>query len=194
MTTVAPQPEVLTERFTVRDYVRLPEGFPAELIEGGFVRELAPSYWHQGLTARIVIALQQVVDPGRVIFAPADVILDDWNVLQPDVLVRAPGDVVTGPDAVSTIPVLVVEVTSPQTARRDRERKTAIYLRSGVGEVWIVDPDAGTVEVHSRGGVARFRGGEEAASRVVDGFRLSWDGLVRLLGPAPQGPPPVPPA
>ena len=167
----------LTEPFTQRDYLQLPEGFPAELIEGEFVKEPSPTYWHQGLILRLVAPLLRSVDLDRVILAPADVFIDDWNVLQPDVLVRAPEDAVRGPAARSAIPVLVVEVLSPSTAHRDRERKTGIYLRAGVGEVWIVDPDAGAVEVHTSSGVRVFRGGEVAESRVVEGFRLSWSAL-----------------
>jgi Uma2 family endonuclease len=43
-------------------------------------------------------------------------------------------------------PALVIEVSSPLTIRRDRHRKRPEYLRHGVGEVWLVDPDATEVE------------------------------------------------
>ena len=168
---------VLTEKFTQRDYMQLPEGFPAELIDGAFVREPAPTYWHQDVVVEIATRLRALLGRGRVAVSPIDVLLDDWNVFQPDVLVRRPEDAVIGPSAESTIPVLVVEVLARTTARRDRERKTAVYLRAGVGEVWLADPDEGAVEVHTSAEVRRFRGGETAQSRVVEGFRLSWDEL-----------------
>ena len=169
----------LTEKFTRRDYMRLPEGFPAELIEGDFVKEPPPTPWHQGLVVAIAMRLVAVVGRSRVLVAPTDVSVDDWNVLQPDVLVRAPGDAVTGPSARPSLPVLVVEVISPSTARRDRERKTAIYLRAGVEEVWLVDPDRGTVEVHTRARAELRRGDEAAESRAVPGVRFSWNDLSR---------------
>ena len=75
------------------------------------------------------------------------------------------------------VPVLAVEVLSPSTAARDREAKTAIYLRAGVLEVWLVDPDSGSVEVHSPTGVARFDGARRAASVAVPGFTLAWSDL-----------------
>jgi Uma2 family endonuclease len=75
------------------------------------------------------------------------------------------------------IPLLVVEVLSPSTVRRDRDRKTGIYLRAGVREVWLVDPDAGTVEVHTEGGVERQAGESRASSVVLPGFTLAWSDL-----------------
>jgi Uma2 family endonuclease len=44
-------------------------------------------------------------------------------------------------------PDWICEVVSPSTAMIDRTRKLAIYAREGVGHSWLVDPDAGTLEV-----------------------------------------------
>ncbi len=93
-------------------------------------------------------------------------------------LVYAAEDAVVGPDAPrDAIPILAVEVLSPSTAARDREQKTAIYLRAGVREVWLVDPDSHAIEVHTAAGVRRLAPAEFAESAVVPGFRLSWDEL-----------------
>jgi Uma2 family endonuclease len=44
-------------------------------------------------------------------------------------------------------PDWICEVLSPSTVQIDRARKLAIYARKGVGHAWLVDPDAGTLEV-----------------------------------------------
>ncbi len=44
-------------------------------------------------------------------------------------------------------PDLVVEITSPSTAGRDRTIKLEPYERQGVPEYWIVDPNEGVVDV-----------------------------------------------
>ena len=43
--------------------------------------------------------------------------------------------------------LLVIEILSPSTARADRFTKRRLYQESGVPACWIVDPDAGCVEV-----------------------------------------------
>jgi Uma2 family endonuclease len=78
--------------------------------------------------------------------APADVILSDDTILQPDVLYVAKdrrgiiGDRVNGP------PDLVVEVLSAGAERRDRVQKLDLYAQYGVPEFWIVDPRAQNIE------------------------------------------------
>jgi Uma2 family endonuclease len=168
---------ILTEKFTRRDYLALPEGFPAELIEGEFVREPAPTRWHQRLVGTLSLRLVEVAGLDRVLPAPTDVYVDDWTVLQPDVLVTHPGDAVREGTEPGAIPLLVVEVLSPSTLLRDRDRKTGIYLRAGVAEVWLVDPDAKTIEVHSAQGVSRVARAERAASAALPGFTLAWTDL-----------------
>jgi Uma2 family endonuclease len=168
-------------RFNRDDYRRLPESYPVQLIEGDFVKEPAPTGWHQRVVVEFLVRLRAVAGPDRVLCSPVDVDVDFWNVLQPDVLAYAEGERVTPDGPEGRIPILAAEVLSPSTARRDRERKVGIYLRAGVEEVWLVDPDAGTIEIHARdvsGGtaatVARFGPDETAASRAVPGFRTSW--------------------
>jgi Uma2 family endonuclease len=175
---------VRTEKFTQRDYMQLPEGFPAELIDGDFVREPAPTRWHQHVVLEIAKRLDAAVGSGRVVVSPVDVFVDDWNVLQPDVLVSRPEDATAGSPP-GAVPMLAVEVLSPSTACRDRDAKTALYLRAGVHEVWLVDPDAGTVEVHigavggegGGAGVRRFAAADRAHSSAVPGFSLAWRDL-----------------
>jgi Uma2 family endonuclease len=169
--------DIRTEKFTRRDYMRLPEGFPAELIEGDFIREPAPTWGHQRLISRIHARLVAVAGTDRVLPAPADVSIDEWNVLQPDVLVTPPDAPVQPGQESGGVPLLVVEVLSPSTAGRDRDWKTRIYLRAGVAEVWLVDPDARMVEVHTLGSVERVADASRATSAALPGFTLAWSDL-----------------
>ena len=45
-------------------------------------------------------------------------------------------------------PDWVCEILSPSTARIDRAMKMPIYAREGVPHLWLVDPDARTLEVY----------------------------------------------
>ena len=47
--------------FTRDDYMKLPEGFPAQLIDGELVREPAPTYNHQRTVGRLYLVLCRLV-------------------------------------------------------------------------------------------------------------------------------------
>ena len=163
-----------TRRYTQADYLELPEGYPAELIDGMLVKEPSPSYWHQRIVGEIHLRLRLLLGPDRVVLSPIDVFVDEQNVLQPDLLVLSERDKGRpGMERVS-LPILVIEVLSPSTADRDRKEKARIYLRAGVAEVWLVDPETETIEVRTRGGSVTCGAAEKAESRVVSGFRLSY--------------------
>src|SRR5262245_18911553 len=107
-------------RFTRADYNRLPEGFPAQLIDGDLVRDPSPTYGHQWLVGWIFAALRVLVGE-RAIVSPIDVELDDYNVYQPDVVVTP-----RIPDLDKHnvgIPTIALEILSSSTMRNDRNRK-----------------------------------------------------------------------
>jgi Uma2 family endonuclease len=161
----------LETKFTQADYMRLPEGFPVELIDGELVKEPAPTYGHQRIASYVHVELYRLVGRGRVVESPIDLFIDEHNVLQPDVLVV---EKPLGPKAKrARLPLLVVEVLSPSTAFRDRRQKRRIYLEAGVAEVWILDPETETIEVHARGSVREAGMGETVDSDAVPGFSLA---------------------
>ena len=156
--------------FTIADYELLPEGYPAQLIEGCLIREPAPTYGHGRIASEIHAQLVRLLDPSLVLSSPADVAIDEHNVFQPDVLVlreRPPEEA-----QYVGVPLLAMEILSPSTARRDRTVKKTRLLGLGVAEVWIIDPVSRTVEVHEPQGVRVHRREEEARSRTIEGFSL----------------------
>lgn len=52
------------------------------------------------------------------------------------------------PGILTVQPDLAIEVLSPSDRRRDVPDKVSEYLRGGIVEVWVVDPDKRTLEVH----------------------------------------------
>ena len=156
--------------YTRADYERLPEGFPAQLVNGWLLKDAGPTYGHQGAAGRLYRRLCEIVGEGRAFIAPIDVPIDDLNVYQPDVIVHR--EKVSWAKRHAAIPLLAIEVLSPTTARRDRARKTPRLLKAGVEEVWLVDPEAGTVEVVDRDGRRVSSGDEPIASRAVPGFEV----------------------
>src|SRR5947209_3684861 len=82
----AEKPKKLT---TAKDYERLPEGAPYQLIAGELVMSPAPILFHQRVGGRLFRSLSDFVeanDLGEVIISPMDVHLTVVDVYQPDLL------------------------------------------------------------------------------------------------------------
>lgn len=137
-------------RKTVADYMKLPEGARAELIEGEIFMSPSPRERHQAAVLNLLVALRRFLDEkrcGRIYAAPLDVHLPSGDIVQPDVLVVLPENQGIIQDWIRGVPDLLVEVISPESPERDRIVKRHLYEANGVREYWIVDPAAKTVEV-----------------------------------------------
>ena len=138
---------------TYADYVALPDdGRRYEILDGALAVTPAPGRRHQ----RAVGALFRVLDGhvrghelGEVYVSPFDVILDDTSIVQPDIVyVAATRLGIVAERGVEGAPSLAVEVTSPSTRQHDRNTKLGLYARHGVPHVWIVDPEARSIDAY----------------------------------------------
>lgn len=147
-------PQQRTLGWTLEEVHRLPDdGNTYELVHAELFVTPAPSYAHQS----IVDALRRLLDPyveaenlGRV-HTPRSVIRIDGSETEPDLMVRPipktmPDDWETAP-----LPMLVVEVLSGTTRRRDQVAKREFYVEIGVPEYWIVDGDRRAIRVVRQG-------------------------------------------
>ena len=139
------------ERMTYDDYAALPDdGLRRQVIDGEVFATPAPSIRHQKLVRDIVVAIEVYVrghGGGQVFLSPCDVVLSEYDVVQPDVIFVADDriEVVTTAN-IRGVPTLVVEVVTD--SRMDRVRKRDLYARAGVPTYWIVDPEADRIEVY----------------------------------------------
>lgn len=79
--------------------------------------------------------------------SPVDVHLGPNNVVQPDVIVlRKRNASIIGKKKLTGVPDLLIEVLSPSNQPYDRRTKRDLYERAGVRELWLVDPEARTIE------------------------------------------------
>ena len=156
--------------FTRALYDRLPEGFPAQLVDGALLHDPAPMRGHQALVGALFLAVAPLVGLQRAFVSPVDVPLDDLNVLQPDLAVWDAPPPLDHREA--EIPCAVFEVLSPSNRLLDRKVKAGKYLAAGVREVWLVDPEDETVEIRSREHRRVHRGSDEARSAAIEGFAV----------------------
>ena len=121
------------------------------------------------------------------LFAPLDIVLTDFDVVQPDLLffTAERAHLIHPKQVTRAAPDLAVEILSPGTARNDRGRKRELLARHAEREFWLIDPDAPRIEVFSlRCGalVPTFKaeGVEEVASPLLPELTLRPADLVAV--------------
>ena len=144
---------VQTEPMTVEDYRMMPETGPRyQLIEGELYMAPAPNRYHQDISLNIVFMLRSYLERhpvGKLYEAPFDVYFDQTNAHQPDVLFIAKSNYAILTDAgAAGAPDFIVEILSPKTAFLDKKSKRKVFARSGVKELWFVDPDTKMIHVY----------------------------------------------
>jgi Uma2 family endonuclease len=95
-----------------------------EIIDGELFVTPAPSLWHQELSASFFLAIRPYLEAhgiGNIVYAPADVVLADDTVVEPDLFVFPPikGKLPARWEGAAGL-LLAIEVLSPGTARVDR--------------------------------------------------------------------------
>ena len=160
---------VALSSWTVEMVRALPDdGNRYEVVGGELLVTPAPSLPHQRAAFQLARLLANHVDSsasGEVVIAPADVAFDSRNLVEPDVFVLPliDGRVARSIEDAGGL-LLVVEVLSPTTARRDRTLKRALYQRQGIPEYWIVDTERRLIE--------RWRPGDEAPALLA--LSIEW--------------------
>jgi Uma2 family endonuclease len=138
-------------RFSYQDYQLLLEDKRYEILDGDLCMVSSPNTKHQRVSKKLLVVLARQVEErnlGEIFIAPYDVILSCDNIVQPDIFFIAGGRVgLVGEHNLQGTPDLVIEILSAASRRKDLEIKKKIYARFGVGEYWIVNPDAETIEV-----------------------------------------------
>jgi len=136
--------------WTLPELHSLPDdGNKYELIHGELLVTPPPAGEHEEILARLSEQLGRLVTAcklGRV-YHPRAVVQFKGSEVEPDLMVRKPHPRPQDGWEAAPIPMLVVEVISPSTRRRDREQKKQFYLETGVAEYWIVDPEARAITV-----------------------------------------------
>ena len=84
--------------------------------------------------------------PCRVYLAPLDIVMGrnarDRNLVQPDLAIICDLARFSRQGQYLGAPALIAEVVSPGSRSHDLVRKMDLYLRSGVSEYWVVDPES----------------------------------------------------
>ncbi len=192
MATVEDEPllhpfESCSRLFTVEDLEQLPTDLPSgpidfELDDGRLVFIMVPpGNIHGAAQSNIVTQLKVQGEKRGFGKARTEVGVVLWRnpdrVVTPDVLFVAKKSLpieTSREGYLETIPELVVEIRSKNDSSKYMERKVRHYLKAGVEIVWVVDPTARTVAVHtSQADPAIFHESDSLTlSGLIPGFCL----------------------
>jgi Uma2 family endonuclease len=144
---------IQVKKWTLAEVHRLPEdGNKYELVRGELFVTPPPGDEHETIAATLNAILAPYVHAHGLglVYRPKAVMRFDGSEVEPDLMVRAlhPNRKRNDKDwDTAPIPILVVEILSAYTRRRDFNDKKKLYLDAGVAEYWIVDPEAREITV-----------------------------------------------
>ena len=133
-----------TKVWTLEELHSLPDdGNTYELVRGELFVTPAPARSHETIASRIARVLDRYVEAQSlgIVYRPRAILRFEGSEVEPDLMVQAPGDLGKEDWDDAPTPILIVEIASPSTRRRDREQKRRFYIDAGVAEYWIVDPE-----------------------------------------------------
>lgn len=134
-------------KWTLPEVHRLPEdGNKYELVRGELFVTPAPSDQHETIAAKLHAILGPYVQAHGLghVYRPRAVMRYRGSEVEPDLMVRREHPRRKGNDQdwnSAPVPILVVQIASPYTKKRDRNQKRQLYLDAGIAEYWIVDPE-----------------------------------------------------
>jgi Uma2 family endonuclease len=145
---MATTPKVLT----YEEWLKLPEAEGIEEVVNGEIRKMLPNKWNHALAVeQLARQLRAQVDPQKVYVVTTVFGLvirpEPLTTRVPDLAVFEAARIVEHDGYIHSAPELVIEVLSPANTRAEREEKIKDYASLGVPEVWVVSPEARSVEI-----------------------------------------------
>lgn len=137
---------------TYEEWLKLPEVEGVEEIVNGEVRRMPPNKWnHARIVEELARQLRAQLNPETVYVVTSVFGLvirrDPLTTRVPGLTVFIASQVVEVDGYIHSAPELVVEVLSPANTRGERTEKLRDYESLGIPEVWVVSPEALSVEV-----------------------------------------------
>ncbi|CAA7600506.1 Restriction endonuclease type II-like [Acididesulfobacillus acetoxydans] len=145
------------KKYNYADYLNWPKGERWEIIDGVPYMQSAPTWQHQAVSGNIFAQFHGYLKdkPCRVFAAPFDVCIPEADESDEDI-----SNVISQPDIAIVcdqgklrktgyfgIPLIIVEIVSPSTAKNDKLTKFNAFEKAGVREYWLVEPEIMLVNV-----------------------------------------------
>lgn len=174
-------------RFSVDDYYTmiglglLRNVERAEIIDGELIESMPIGNAHASAVKSLAENLRDILGKSVTFSVQDPILLDDYNEPIPDLaLLKRRSDFYRGKTPLAEDALIVIEV-SDSTLDYDRNRKVPLYASAGIPEVWLVNLQNSTIELHchprdySFAVVKVFRSGETVVSETLAGLKLDVD-------------------
>ncbi len=139
------------KKFTYKEYLLIEDTKQYEILRGNLISYPTPTSYHQWYRKNISMILNGFVrnnQIGYIFSAPTDVILDEENVVQPDLIfIKQENRDKIQKRGIFGNPDIVIEIVSQSTLTRDTFEKRDIYEKFGITEFWLVYPEMECVQV-----------------------------------------------
>ena len=138
------------KHWTLEELHSLPDdGNKYELIRGELFVTPPPTDEHETILARLTRVLDRFVEANHLghVYHPRAVFRFEGSEVEPDLMVRQEAPGVGNAWDKAPLPLLIVEVFSPTTRRRDQVQKHDFYMDAGIPEYWMIDPERRVVSV-----------------------------------------------
>jgi len=139
--------------YTYSDYLKWDDNVRRELIDGKVYLMAGPNRRHQEISSNLNDQLKAFLKGKscKVYYAPFDVRLNadtlDDTVVQPDLVIICDRSKLDEAGCKGA-PDMVVEILSPSTSHYDKTTKLKRYLKAGIREYWIIDPETQSLAVN----------------------------------------------
>lgn len=174
-------------RFSVDDYYTmiglglLRNVERAEIIDGELIESMPIGNAHASVVKSLAETLRDLLGKSVTFSVQDPIWLDEYNEPIPDLaLLKRRSDFYRGKAPLAEDALIVIEV-SDSTLDYDRNRKIPLYATAAIPEVWLVNLQNATIELHchprdySFAVVKVFRRGETVVSEILPDLRLSVD-------------------
>ncbi len=141
-----------TIKISYESFQKIPyDGLGHHLVNGVHIVTPAPSTNHQVISAEIFNQLTNFVkqkNVGKVLCAPLDVKFSELDGYQPDIIFISKNQLdIIKENRIEGSPILIIEITSPDSAKDDYGWKKDLAKKFGVKEYWVVDTNYKVVQL-----------------------------------------------
>ena len=139
------------QHYTYEEWLKMDIEGRSELIDGQIYMMADPTEKHQLVSGELYGQIWSYLKgkPCLIFYAPYSVrLFDSYNTAyEPDIVVLCDQSKRRNRGCVGA-PDMIIEILSPSTAKNDKVTKKQDYMKAGVKEYWIVDPEHNFVDAY----------------------------------------------